>query len=148
MHIDRQIYIHTNYFFFFKGTDWRQVSPCKASLIPWNPLQAMHTWWDMTSSINFIWAFSFPLLATLWHMGFLGQGSDPSHSCGNTRTHCARLRIKPMSWHSRDVADPITLQQEPLFISDRETASRFSEEESRSWDESSELSCASPFFSS
>ena len=33
-------------------------------------------------------------------------------------THCVRLRIKPASWHCRDAADPVVLQQEtPTLIS-------------------------------
>ena len=58
-------------------------------------------------------------LATLWHMEFLGQGSDPSHSCdlcdicGNTGslTHCARLGIEPVSQRSRDAAHTVGPQQ-------------------------------------
>ena len=56
----------------------------------------------VTCIVSFV-CFSF--LATLWHMEFSGQRSDPSHycnlshSCGNTRslTHCAGLGIKPVS---------------------------------------------------
>ena len=55
-------------------------------------------------------------------MGFLGQGSDPSHSCdlhcicsNNTfLTHCARLGIESASWCGRDAADPLAPQQELL----------------------------------
>ena len=51
--------------------------------------------------------------ATLHHMEFPGQGSDPS-SCGNigslTLTHCAGLGIKPVSQHGRDAAYPVASQ--------------------------------------
>ena len=61
-------------------------------------------------------------LAALWHVAFLGQGSDPSiscnlcHNCGNTRflTHCAGLGIEPVSQCSRDATDPIVPQWELL----------------------------------
>ena len=49
-----------------------------------------------------------------WHMEFPGQGSDVSHSCGNTRPG-----IEPVSWHSRDAAaaKPIAPQQElPQYL--------------------------------
>ena len=47
--------------------------------------------------------FSFSFLATLQHMKFLGQGSDPSQSCdlshssSNSRsfTHCAKREMEP-----------------------------------------------------
>lgn len=47
-------------------------------------------------------------------MGFLGQGSDLSPSCGSTRslTLCARLGIEPPSQCSQDAEDPIVPQQE------------------------------------
>ena len=54
-------------------------------------------------------------------MEFLGQGSDPSHSCdllrscGNSLTHCARLGIKPVSQCFRDTADPIAPQWKLLL---------------------------------
>ena len=55
------------------------------------------------------------------HMEFLGQGSDPCHtcdqccncscscSCGNSGslTHCARLGIEPVSQRSRDAIYPV-----------------------------------------
>ena len=55
-----------------------------------------------------------------WHMKFLGQGSDPSHSdnlscsCCNTGslTPCARLGIEPAFQHSQDTADPVVPQWE------------------------------------
>ena len=51
----------------------------------------------------------FLFLAALWDMEFLGQRSDESHSCSNTRSfliHCAGLGVKPVSWQYRDTADP------------------------------------------
>ena len=62
----------------------------------------------------------FLLLATLQHVEFPGQGSDPSCSrcllckCSNTRslTHCARLGIEPVPQHRRDAIDSAALQQE------------------------------------
>ena len=53
-------------------------------------------------------------------MEFLGQGSDPSHSCdlscswGNSGplTHGARLWIEPESQSAQDAVDPIVQQQE------------------------------------
>ena len=62
--------------------------------------------------------FFFPFLATLWHIEFLGQGSDPSHSCNlcciNARslTHCAMFGMEPAFQHSRDIADSIVPQRE------------------------------------
>ena len=56
-------------------------------------------------------------------MEFLGQGLDLSHSCScdlhhscskqDPLTHCARLGIKPESWHSSDIANPIAPQWKP-----------------------------------
>ena len=62
----------------------------------------------------------FSFLATLWHMEFLGQGSDLSlssnvrHSCGHvgSSTHCASLRIKLASQCFQNVIDPIVPQWE------------------------------------
>ena len=36
-------------------------------------------------------------LVALWHIEFLGQGSDLSRSCG-----CVGLRTEPVSQHCRD----------------------------------------------
>ena len=44
------------------------------------------------------------LLAALGHMGFPGEGSDPSYS--------ARLGIEPASWHCRDTTPLIASQRE------------------------------------
>ena len=58
------------------------------------------------------------------HMEFLGQGSELScscnlcHGCSNagSLTLCARVRIKFVSQHSRDTADPVAPQQELQHI--------------------------------
>ena len=62
----------------------------------------------------------FSFLATLWHMEFSGQGSDPNCSCDllhsytNTRslTYCARPGTEPASQCPRDTANPVVPQQE------------------------------------
>ena len=66
----------------------------------------------------------FLFLATPWPMEFLGQGSDPSHSCnlccsyGNTRSlnPLCQPGIKPMSWCCRDSVNPIAPQRAFLFL--------------------------------
>ena len=68
--------------------------------------------------------YLFYFLAALWHMEFLGQGSDLSCSCDlcssccntGSLTHCASQGIKPASQHSRDAADPGVPQQELQFL--------------------------------
>lgn len=69
--------------------------------------------------------FFFPFLATLWHMDFLGQGSNPSHSfdlscsCSNNArslTHCARPGIEPVSQGSQDAADPFVPQGALCYV--------------------------------
>ena len=58
-------------------------------------------------------------------MEFLGQGSDPSHSCdlscssssAGSLTHCAGLGIEPASQGSQDTANPIAPQWELLETS-------------------------------
>ena len=73
---------------------------------------------------SFISFFFLSFLASLQRREFLGQGSDPSyscdlsHTCGNTGslTHCARLGIKPLSWHSQDAANPVAPQWELLLL--------------------------------
>ena len=49
-------------------------------------------------------------------MEFVGQGSDPSCSCGKAGSlaHCARPGLKPVFQHSRDTPDPVAPQQELL----------------------------------
>ena len=49
-----------------------------------------------------------------WHVEIPGQGSDLSCSCGNTGslTLCAGPGIEPVSWGSRDTADPRAPQWE------------------------------------
>ena len=67
----------------------------------------------------FCW-FVFSFLATLWHMEFLGQGSDPSPSlglscgCGNagSSTHCAGPGVEPATQSSPKATDPIAPQWE------------------------------------
>ena len=64
--------------------------------------------------------FFFFFLAAPWHMEFLGQGSDLSHSCdlscscsnAGSLTHCARPGIEPRSQHSQDAANPSAPQWE------------------------------------
>ena len=64
----------------------------------------------------------FYFLATPQHMECQGQGSDWSHgcnlhcSCGNNRSSnpLCRVVIEPASQCSRDAADPVVPQQEPL----------------------------------
>ena len=59
--------------------------------------------------------FFFSFLATPGHKKFLGQGSDPSHSCNPPHscsssgplTHSVGLGIQPMSQHSRDTTHPV-----------------------------------------
>ena len=71
---------------------------------------------------KFFFFFFFLFLAAPWHLEFLGQGSDRSHSCdlshsgGNARslTHCARPGIKPVCQRSQDAADPVEPQRELL----------------------------------
>ena len=47
----------------------------------------------------------FSFLAALWHMEFLGQGSDTSSSCNlGSLTYCARPGIKSVSQCCRDTA--------------------------------------------
>ena len=65
--------------------------------------------------LNIIHTFSF--LAIPWHMGFLSQGSDPSHSCdlhhscsnAGALTHCARRGESNL--RSGDVSDPIASER-------------------------------------
>ena len=67
-------------------------------------------------------AVAVSFLTSLQYMEFLGQGSDPSHSCdlhhgyGDTgsATHCAGPGIKPVSQCSRDATDPVAPQRELL----------------------------------
>ena len=66
-----------------------------------------------TSPLNYVLLiytyFFFPFSDILWHMKFLGQGSDSSHSCnlnhscGNTRffNPPCWARIELASWHQR-----------------------------------------------
>ena len=62
-------------------------------------------------------SFFSSFLPTPQHREFLGQESDPSHSCdlcygcGDVRslTHCAGLGIEPASQCSQDAADPVAL---------------------------------------
>ena len=64
--------------------------------------------------------FFFSFLVTLWHMEFLGQGSDlshsydPSRSCGNAGSliHCAGPETEPVSQCSQDDANPVVPQWE------------------------------------
>ena len=57
--------------------------------------------------------FLFSFLATLPHMAFLGQGSDPrcsfdlSHSCAiaGSLTHCAGPGIEPTTQYSQNTTD-------------------------------------------
>ena len=57
------------------------------------------------NELIYFYFYFFSFLAALWHMEFLGQGSNLSwscdlyHSCGNARslTHCAGPGIEPMS---------------------------------------------------
>ena len=59
-----------------------------------------------------------------WHMEFLGQGSDLSHSCdlchscsnAGSLTHCLGLGIKPVSQWSQDAADPVVPLWEILYV--------------------------------
>lgn len=94
-------------------------------LEPSNWRQGLKEWIKMLTHLyavfeRLIYLFIYLFWAALWHMEFLDQGSDPthscdlSHSCGNTRslTHCARLRFEPASQHSQDVSDPISPQWE------------------------------------
>ena len=63
-------------------------------------------------------------MAALWHMEFLGRGTDRIHSCrlschcsnAGSLTHCAGPGIEPVSQHSQDNADPIVPQQECLKV--------------------------------
>ena len=63
---------------------------------------------------------SFHFLGVLWHMEFLGQGSDLSCSCDLSHSYgsvgslaqYARLGIEPVSQHSQDASDPIGPRQE------------------------------------
>ena len=62
-------------------------------------------------------------MTALQHTEFLGQGSDPSHSCEQHRgsnaralTHCARPGIEPVSQGSRNAADPVASQRILPFI--------------------------------
>ena len=85
----------------------------------------------MSNNVNFILSFFFPFFvsfffffffffATLQHMEFLGQESDPNHccnpcysSCGkqlDPLTHCVRPGIKPVSWSCRDTANLVASQ--------------------------------------
>ena len=72
---------------------------------------------------DFLFVF-FPFLVDPQHKEFSCQGSDLSHSldqswsCGNTRslTHCAGLRIEPMSLCSQGTTNPVAPQQELLCI--------------------------------
>ena len=50
-------------------------------------------------------------LPSTQHVVFLGQGSDLSCSCSNTKS-CARPGIEPASQRSQDATDPIAPQQE------------------------------------
>ena len=60
--------------------------------------------------------FFFSFLATPRHMEFLGQGSDPSHSCD---PHRSCISFNPLCWagdRTRDAANAIAPQQElPRF---------------------------------
>ena len=67
--------------------------------------------------------YLFSLLAALWHMELLGQGSDlsGSHEPGCSRgnegslTHCAWPGIKPMSQRSQGATDPMVPQRQLLY---------------------------------
>lgn len=51
-------------------------------------------------------------------MEFMGQGSDPSCSCGNDRslTYCAGPRTEPVSRSSHDATDPTVPQHRELLV--------------------------------
>ena len=69
---------------------------------------------DLVHSADISFFFFF-FLASPWHMEFLGQESDQSHSlvlsrsCGNagSLTDRARPGIEPASQHSQDTTDPV-----------------------------------------
>ena len=74
--------------------------------------------------------FSSLILATSWHMEFLGQKPDLScrcdlhcHSCSNARslTPCAKVGIEPASQGASDTADRVAPQQELQELSSLET---------------------------
>ena len=76
-------------------------------------------------SLGVYFVFCFLFLAAPWHMEFLGQGSDPSHSCkpscicdnSGSLTHCSGPGIEPMSQCPQNASNPIVTQQElHMFI--------------------------------
>ena len=81
---------------------------------------------DICNSNNFftnIFLALFPSFGHLCQMVFLGQWSDPSHSCdlrsscSNARslTHCAVPGIEPASQHAQDTANPVVPQGTYFF---------------------------------
>ena len=64
--------------------------------------------------VLFYFLFLFPFLAALRHMEFLGQGSDPSRSCGNAGflTYWAWPRVEPVSQHCQDATNSVAPQWE------------------------------------
>ena len=76
---------------------------------------------ENSACASFFFFFLFWPLCSMWK--FLGQGSDPSHSCDlchssdNPLTHCAGPGIEPVSWCSRDASDPVAPQWElPIWF--------------------------------
>ena len=94
----------------------RSVDPCLYGSLSW--LSVLFQW-----SACLFFFFSLSFLATLWHMDFLGQGSDVSpivtctaEATPDPLTHCARLGIQLASWCCRDAVYPILPQWELLFV--------------------------------
>ena len=87
----------------------------------WNPCSTLPSCYPRQFTYH-LFVCLFPLLATLWHMGFLDQGSDlsrswdPSHNCSNARSlnHSTRPRNEPMRQSSQDAIGPIAPQWEFL----------------------------------
>ena len=84
-------------------------------------------WYHYLPRFLFYFYLFISFLVSLWHMKFLAQESDLSHSCNpccscsntGSLTHCARLGIKAVCQHCRDAADHIVSQWElsKIFLS-------------------------------
>ena len=83
-----------------------------------NPPKSISNWkMDVLFSVYLFVSFFF---AALWHMEFLGQGSDVNHGCdlghscsnAGSLTCCVGLGIEPASQYFRDADDPVAPWQE------------------------------------
>ena len=59
----------------------------------------------------------FFFLATLWHMEFLGQKSDPSHSCDLSHTAVVMWILDPLCWARDRTSVPRAPEMPPIPLS-------------------------------